>query len=227
MDLKGLQLQTRRKSGDFSDNMFTDEELTDVLALLADYSRQIGDEVLVENEPGIVSTEEGAELRGNRLAHGEHIYLCAGHEEREYFSILFFASLTQNIANSLSEDVAAEIVESRNEEAVENVNMQAVNILLSEIPEATMTNLNANLFLVTSSGLYGTNFDVSQSGTLRGFHIEKKIFPNTNSFDVSRYNEAVQAVVSGGTRASTYLSQSIHLDIDADNPGDSEIEISA
>lgn len=197
--------------------MSSDDEFLEQLDHLGTLVERIGGTVINRQEEGIVSSEingQEKELTGHKCLHGHHLYAIAGHPDIEYFQLYYFLSLKDDIAEHIStttgSDVDGELVEK----------------LLDRTAREDMEGLKYNLYMDVSSPSYATSLHETKAGSLSVLEINKKLFPNSENFDISTFEEKVQALISGGSRGQAILSNSINVIVDEDNPNGSQVRIS-
>lgn len=210
--------------------MPSQSEFEDKLDQLADYAESINDEVVESDVENIISQEyreEEYELTGHHCLHGDSTYVVAGHPDQPYFVIMYFLSVVQNLARSLPQEVVDGIIidsESPAEGEMDR-SMQAAYKLLEEIPPAEKQMYNLQTFLVISSSIVATSLITQEEHNLESVELGKKIFPYENRFRLSDYNDAVQAVVGAGTRTGTWISRTMNIDFDEDDPEDTTLSL--
>lgn len=207
--------------------MPTTEDYEAVMSTLADWAEDIGDTVVGENEPDLfeIETEDGEleSVGGHRVQHGDNIYFVVGAPDNRFLSVTYPLSLLANLTSSIPVEIAEVVVDDSIDE--EEVQFEAAKILLNEVPQAEMEQLNYHLFMIVSAGSIETTIDRNEKGSIVSFNVSRKIFPYEDSFRISHFNDAVQQVVTAGVRGAQILQNSVHLEIDEDDPRETKLEI--
>lgn len=194
------------------------------LDTLAEYVERIDDQLEDEFVEGIVTADDGeVQYLGHRCFHGDNVYLIAGHPDEEYIRLMYFLSTVQNIAGALPEEVAREMVAAEDTEA--DVQSLAATKLLDEVDREIMNRFHERILLYTISESFGTTIHTNDADSVTHVELEKRIFPADPNFSISKFNTAVQALISGGVRARSVFRQSLHLSVDEEHPEETEFEI--
>jgi len=88
-----------------------------------------------------------------------------------------------------------------------------------------MEALKSYTFLFVSSVENTTLLHSDEEGALNYYTVEDLIFPFEDNFGIEKFHEAVQTCVSSGRRGNQLLRRTLFIDIDEDNPKESQLEL--
>jgi len=199
----------------------------ETLGTLAEYIKDIGDELQEESEPNILDvTIRGQEysLTGHRCVQGDNRYIVAGHPDLRSVSIVYLLSVQANLAADLDLEIAEAIVDEEYEEEEEML-QDAAERLLNQVPRGQMEAFESYCYQFISGEAHETSFITNEEESFIFFAVSNEIFPYEDSFEISDFYKALKPVVSAGERGSRLIGRTVYLDIDEESPGSTEIEL--
>lgn len=209
--------------------MPSEEEVTSVLESLAQFVVDIGDEVLHQDLErvlsGTLNKEVGElELRGHICNSNRVTYYIGAHQDFRGVLIAYHLSLTESIAAEFSKDQAESILDGLPGDIQEgDPRILAAKYLIQEADPEEVRSFISYFRIYASDTNYHLNINQFDTSGLKGYSIERMIFPYEDRFTIKEFNDAVTTVISGGTRSSEILKRNVKLAIDEDNPTRSSI----
>ncbi|MDB2246534.1 hypothetical protein PM076_17790 [Halorubrum ezzemoulense] len=209
-------------------------EFERTLELLAEYVEEIGDRVEEKFVEDIIQAQKSGQetsLVGHRCLDDGNRYLVAGHPDHREVNIVYFYSLIEIIETSLEEDTAIEIIEKSDvefEDTYQQINgarQMAAEYLVARVPEDVIAAFENYLYMMVSGGTHHTEIHAGRMGGVGGFVVSSMVFPYEREFGISDFYDAVVPVVEMGRRGDKIIRQSVHLDIDEENPEQSILNI--
>lgn len=202
--------------------MTQEVQLDSALDTLADYTRYMGNTVVDSNVEGIITEivrGREYELTGLHIDHGDHTVVVAGHEDLHYVTMGYYLSVPQIIQNSLTESTLQLINEMDDDE------YSTIYDVIDTPDIDTWQGYRSHFTLVVSGGGFGTSLYPVGNAEIETVSITKKIFPQEDSFELSRYADSVQSIVTAGSRAAAFLSSSLNINEHEEDPSKTELTL--
>jgi hypothetical protein len=190
--------------------MPADRGLKTVIFDLKEFSERNGHQIQDDVE---VTTGDGRQVVGYDYIHGDNIVQIRTVEEREPVTVIYTYSLPEVLAIERirrSMDGQQPIQPDLVQQELPLAKQEIVSQIEDLEPHGIMQLQNT---LVQSLSAPETQYspDTRPSGIPIEFRIIRNMFPERDSFDISKYNRATQSVVSVGIRGKNMLENAFNL----------------
>lgn len=203
-----------------------EQEIEDKLDELAGYAEKLGHEVdKVEEEI------DGEKIRGIVCSTGAHHYQIVASVSRDidYFEVSYPFDLQQIIARELkrrNEGEEVEIDPDEDEDYMKEARKKLVGLTNSQYKKVQVGLIER---ITTTEASY--EIETINDFGVRGFSVQKKIFPFEEDFGIKELNAAARTVMFKGILGGVFLGHSYEvmdflegrLETDEENNEDSEI----
>lgn len=195
----------------------TSEAFDDALSRVEDHVETIGGTVAGPISESPVIAPDNPEIHGFDCRHGTEPYLITALEDDAYFSIRFPRSIIFTVADQLSDETLRQF--SKNSDLKEGEREQAALDWIHQADEELLGEIHFHLRERLSEPEVAFTSNSSDKMAPLSFEVSRKIFPYSDSLDVTEFNNSVQSVVSVGVMGMNYISTVFNLGTDlSDSP---------
>jgi hypothetical protein len=154
---------------------------------------------------------------------GEYVYSVEHQDGFNYFLINFAYQIPTTIAQIIDQQDAERILSASDADAPDDDQERlhlAAQILLNDTPDDIQQRFANELIQLMSHPGVAFGLKTTDSGAVIGFDLMEYIYPFSDEFRFSEFNEAVQTVTTVGNAAMTYVQMSLDIQsaIDAQTP---------
>lgn len=145
--------------------------------------------------------------RGSIIARVEY------RDEHDCFQTVFPYNLISDVAAVMTDEDVENVLESYDEnggdKTPEERKAQAAELILNETPPDVAESFAHGILQLISQPKLSYALDGTDEDILYAFHVEKGIYPKSDSFEYRDYDEAMQSVVTIGNAAMSYARRSL------------------
>lgn len=182
--------------------MTTGSDFADATETIREYVNLIGDDI--QNE--FVQDSSGGEIVvGFKASHGSYYYNVVGDPGTHYFRIEFPFHIPQDLGSLLTDDLAEQIVDDADDDGETAISTLAAYEILERMSDENKEKFQYELMNVLSSTDTGYEFSTTESGTIIGFDVTRRIFPWEDDFSLTEFNHSVQSVINSGHSAVQFV----------------------
>lgn len=148
---------------------------------------------------------------------GDYIYTVQHVEDADYFEVTFGYDIRNTVAQIISEEDAERVLRGADGRNIPDDKMKkmlkAAEVLLENASQNVQNQFANDLIQLMSHPGLGFEFQGTEGGALAVLQLKEFIYPYSDEFQFSEFNEAVQTVVTVGHAAITYVQ--VALDVQA------------